>query len=56
VRLALGTRRNGWLLAPLIAEIVADQLAGAEPAIHAARFAPDRFDQAVRQDDIHHGR
>jgi glycine oxidase len=43
VRLALGTRRNGWLLAPLIAEIVADQLAGAEPAIHAARFDPTRF-------------
>jgi glycine oxidase len=27
--LALGARRNGWLLAPLIAEITADRLAGA---------------------------
>lgn len=43
VRLALGARRNGWLLAPLIAEIIADQLAGRAPGPHAARLDPGRF-------------
>jgi glycine oxidase len=43
VRLALGARRNGWLLAPLIAEIIAAQLARAEPPAAAARFDPARF-------------
>jgi glycine oxidase len=43
VRLALGARRNGWLLAPLIAEVTADQLAGAEPKACAGRFDPARF-------------
>jgi glycine oxidase len=41
--LAMGARRNGWLLAPLVAELLAGQLAGAEDG-HAARlFDPGRF-------------
>ncbi len=43
--LALGARRNGWLLAPLMAQIVADRLAGADAgpwagALDARRFTP----------------
>lgn len=40
VWLAAGARRNGWLLAPLVAEVVADSLAGgaANPAFDPARF------------------
>ncbi len=41
--LALGARRNGWLLAPMIAETVADALAGKPPGPWTARFAPGRF-------------
>ena len=43
VWLAMGARRNGWLLAPLIAEVLADQLAGGEGGPPAALFRPDRF-------------
>lgn len=43
VWLAVGARRNGWLLAPLIARIMADGLAGAAPCGAAARFDPARF-------------
>jgi glycine oxidase len=42
VMLALGARRNGWLLAPLIADIVAALLGGAEGGDWAARFDPLR--------------
>ena len=42
VTLALGARRNGWLLAPLIAEIVCAQLAGDHPGEWAAAFDPLR--------------
>jgi glycine oxidase len=42
VTLALGARRNGWLLAPLIADIVCAQLAGQPAGEWAARFDPLR--------------
>jgi glycine oxidase len=41
--LAVGARRNGWLLAPLAAEMLADQLAGGDGGRWAARFDPGRF-------------
>ncbi len=43
VWLAMGARRNGWLLAPLIAAMVADQLAGDPGGGFAAGFDPARF-------------
>ena len=43
VWLAMGARRNGWLLAPLIAQVLADQLAGGDGGPWAAAFAPGRF-------------
>lgn len=42
VVLALAPRRNGWLLAPLVAEIVADAVQGRPPGPHAAALGPDR--------------
>lgn len=41
--LAVGARRNGWLLAPLVARIVAACVAGGDPGPYAARLAPGRF-------------
>jgi glycine oxidase len=43
VMLARGARRNGWLFAPLIAQTIADQLAGLPPSATAAAFDPGRF-------------
>ena len=43
VWLAMGARRNGWLLAPLIADVLADQLTGGDGGPWARLFAPDRF-------------
>ena len=43
VLLAVGARRNGWLLAPLVAQTVVDCLAQAAPGVHADRLAPGRF-------------
>lgn len=43
VFLAMGARRNGWLLAPLMAQVLSDQLAGAEPGPWAGMFRPARF-------------
>lgn len=43
VHLAAGFRRNGWLLAPLAARILADQLAGGDPGPWAEAMRPDRF-------------
>ncbi|THD65526.1 FAD-dependent oxidoreductase, partial [Phenylobacterium sp.] len=43
VILAVGARRNGWLLAPLVAAIVAAQVAGRDPGPYAARLDPARF-------------
>ncbi|MDO9223804.1 MAG: FAD-dependent oxidoreductase [Caulobacter sp.] len=44
VLLAVGARRNGWLLAPLVARAVAAYVAGDDPGPWAARFDPRRFD------------
>lgn len=43
VILAVGARRNGWLLAPLVARTVAAYLAGDDPGPFAARLDPRRF-------------
>lgn len=43
VLLAAGARRNGWLLAPLVARVVAALAAGRDPGPFAARLAPGRF-------------
>jgi glycine oxidase len=42
VLLAVGARRNGWLLAPLVAEIVADIIDGRPESAAARRFDPAR--------------
>lgn len=44
VFLAVGARRNGWLLAPLVARTIAAYLAGEDPGPFAARLDPRRFD------------
>jgi glycine oxidase len=43
VILAAGARRNGWLLAPLVARIVAAAVTGGDPGPYAARLDPARF-------------
>ncbi|MDR3506698.1 MAG: FAD-dependent oxidoreductase [Caulobacteraceae bacterium] len=43
VWLAAGARRNGWLLGPLVAEIIASYLAGRDPGPHATPLEPGRF-------------
>ncbi|MFC3070361.1 NAD(P)/FAD-dependent oxidoreductase [Phenylobacterium soli] len=43
VVLATGARRNGWLLAPLAAKLVAACVTGAETGAYAGRFDPQRF-------------
>ncbi len=47
VWLALGARRNGWLLAPLIATALVDGLAGRAPGPWARAFDPARFATAA---------
>jgi len=42
--LAVGARRNGWLMAPLVAQIVTAHVFGADPGPLAGRFDPARFD------------
>ncbi len=44
VWLAVGARRNGWLLAPLIARTLLASMTGEAP-LWGAAFAPDRFRQ-----------
>jgi glycine oxidase len=44
VLLAAGMRRNGWLLAPLVAEIIAAQVLGEPAPTEAALFEPGRFE------------
>ncbi len=44
VLLAVGARRNGWLLAPLVAQVIAAYVAGDDPGPFAARLDPRRFD------------
>ncbi len=41
--LALAPRRNGWLLGPLVARVVADGIEGREPGRHAPVLDPRRF-------------
>ena len=43
VILAVGARRNGWLLAPMIAEAVLDAVEGRAPRLAAAAFDPRRL-------------
>jgi glycine oxidase len=43
VLLAVGARRNGWLLAPLVADLVAAYLKGDNPGPDAASFDARRF-------------
>jgi glycine oxidase len=43
VFLAVGMRRNGWLLAPLVARITAAYLAGEDPGPFAAELDAQRF-------------
>jgi len=43
VLLAAGARRNGWLLAPLVAQVVAALAAGRDPGPWAAALDPRRF-------------
>lgn len=43
VLLAVGARRNGWLLAPLAARIIAACLTEGDPGPFAARLDPSRF-------------
>ena len=45
VMLAVGARRNGWLLAPLVARTVAAYVADEDPGPYAARLDPRRFDK-----------
>ena len=48
VILAVGARRNGWLLAPLVAETVTACVMGRESGPYAARLDPSRFEQRAR--------
>jgi glycine oxidase len=41
--LAAGARRNGWLLAPAIADVIAARLRGLESGAFGAAFDPGRF-------------
>lgn len=43
LHLALAPRRNGWLMGPLVAQIVADGIEGRAPAADAAALDPLRF-------------
>jgi glycine oxidase len=44
VILAVGARRNGWLLAPLVARIVTACIEGRDSDPYGARLAPSRFE------------
>ncbi|OYX35148.1 MAG: hypothetical protein B7Y99_04585 [Caulobacterales bacterium 32-69-10] len=41
--LAVGARRNGWLIAPLVAQMVVEAAAGGQGGPFAAALAPGRF-------------
>lgn len=41
--LAVGARRNGWLLAPLVGRMVSAYVMGRDPGPYAARLNPARF-------------
>lgn len=44
VILAVGARRNGWLLAPLVAQMVTACVTGGDPGPYAPRMDPARFE------------
>ncbi len=44
VLVAAGARRNGWLLAPMVARIIVACVTGGDPGPYAARFDPTRFE------------
>ena len=46
VLLAVGARRNGWLLAPLVARLIAACVTEGEAGPYAARLDPARFDRS----------
>ena len=48
VFLTVGARRNGWLLAPLVAQVAAAYLAGEDPGPHAAQLDARRFGKGDR--------
>lgn len=43
LHLALAPRRNGWLLGPIVARVVADGIEGRAPGAHASALDPRRF-------------
>src|SRR5699024_10180575 len=43
VIVAAGARRNGWLLAPLVAQVVTACVTGRDPGPYASRLDPRRF-------------
>jgi glycine oxidase len=47
VILAAGARRNGWLLAPLVAKIVTACVTGRAPGPYADRMDPARFRESL---------
>ncbi|MGZ6048849.1 MAG: NAD(P)/FAD-dependent oxidoreductase [Phenylobacterium sp.] len=47
VILAVGARRNGWLLAPLVAQVVSACVTGRDSGPYARRFDPGRFAAAI---------
>lgn len=44
VILAVGARRNGWLLAPLVSQVITACIEGRDSGPYAARLAPSRFE------------
>jgi glycine oxidase len=47
VVLAVGARRNGWLLAPLVAQMAAACVTGRDPGRYAAQLDPARFGEGA---------
>ena len=47
VFLAVGARRNGWLLAPLVAQVVAAAITGGDPGRFASRLDPARLSEGA---------
>ncbi len=45
--LAVGARRNGWLLAPLVAQIITAYVTGRDAGPYAARLDPARFTEGT---------
>jgi len=48
VLLAVGARRNGWLLAPLVARLIAACVTEGEAGPYAERLSPGRFSQTAK--------